>query len=252
MTSALLDGAPLRQTPLLLLTPKQLRDGQPVVVAICSQGKSRLLNERAADIAALLEAGTAVCLVDPRGIGESKLGDSHGRRSSATSISSTALMLGTPLLGQQLQDVRLALTWLRTETHLRGRTFALWGESLTPPNPDTARFRQPRDDDSALPAPSEPQAPLLALLTGLFEDDVSAIYTVGGLSSWRSLLADYLVLTAHDSFVPGALTVGDLPDLIEPDRSDRRVVLEAAVDGWNRRVPDSPPRSSPAQWLINP
>jgi dienelactone hydrolase len=233
----------------LLLRPKELRDKQPVVVAICSQGKARLLKERRDDIAALLERGAAVCLVDPIGIGESTLGDSHGRRSSATSISSTAQMLGRPLLGQQLQDVRVTLVWLRTE--FKGRALMLWGESLTPPNPDTARFRQPRDDDSALPAPSEPQAPLLALLTGLFEDDVSTIYTVGCLSSWRSLLADYLVLTAHDSLVPGALTVGDLADLIDPDRSDRRVVLEAAVDGWNRLVQGSPQRTSPVKWLTN-
>lgn len=238
--------------PILLLKPKELRDQQPVVVSICSQGKERLLKERTSDIAELLERGAAVCLVDPRGIGESKLGDSHGRRSSATSISSTALMLRAPLLGQQLRDVQIAMSWLHEHRELKGRRFALWGESLTPPNPDTARFRQPRDDDSALPAPSEPQAPLLALLTGLFEDDVSSIYTVGGLVSWRSLLADYLVLIAHDCLVPGALTVGDLPDLIEPDRSDRRVILEAAVDGWNRLAPNTLKRTGPANWLIIP
>ncbi len=238
------------RVPIVLLTPKTLRDGQPVVVAICSQGKERLLKERSRDVADLLARGTAVCLVDPRGIGESKLGDSHGRRSSATSMSSTALMLGTPLLGQQLRDVRLAMTWLRKQPDLKGRRFALWGESLTPPNPDTALFRQPRDDDQALPAPSEPQAPLLALLTGLFEDDISAIYTAGGLTSWRSLLSDYLVLTAYDSLVPGALTVGDIADLIEPVRSDRRVRIEAAVDGWNRQVPANAKREGPTKWLV--
>ncbi|MBC7816979.1 MAG: hypothetical protein IAG10_08840, partial [Planctomycetaceae bacterium] len=217
----------------------------------CSQGKDRLFKERTDDIATLLERGAAVCLVDPRGIGESKLGDSHGRRSSATSISSTALMLGQPLLGQQLRDVQLALTWLREQPELKGRRFALWGESLSPPNPETALFRQPRDDDQALPAPSEPQAPLLALFTGLFEDDISAIYTAGGLTSWHSLLADYLVLTAHDSLIPGALTVGDIGGLIEPFRSDRRVRVEAAVDGWNRLAPDTPKREGPAKWLVD-
>ncbi len=237
--------------PVLLLTPTKLRDQQSVVVAICSQGKERILKERSDDIANLLERGAAVCLVDPRGIGESKLGDSHGRRSSATSMSSTALMLGTPLLGQQLRNVRLVLTWLREQPDLKGRRFALWGESLTPPNPDTAPFRQPRDDDQALPAPSEPQAPLLALLTGLFEEDLSAIYTAGGLTSWRSLLADYLVLTAYDSLIPGALTVGDIADLAGPPRPDRPIRIEATVDGWNRLTPDTLPRSSPTKWLTN-
>ncbi len=237
--------------PIVLLKPRELRDQQRVVIAICSQGKERLLKERSQDIAEMLERGAAICLVDPRGIGESKLGDSHGRRSSATSISSTALMLGTPLLGQQLRDVRLTLAWLREQPELKGRRFAVWGESLTPPNPDTALFRQPRDDDQALPAPSEPQAPLLASLTGLFEDDVSAIYTAGGLTSWRACLADYLVLTAHDSLVPGALTAGDVSDLIAPHGINRRVRIEASVDGWNRLTPANSKREGPVKWLVN-
>lgn len=233
----------------LLLAPKELRDQQSVVLAICSQGKQRLLKDRPEDIAQLLELGTAICLVDPRGIGESKLGDSHGRRSSATSLSSTTLMLGRPLLGQQLQDVRLVLKWLREQPDLKGRRFTVWGESLTPPNPESARFRQPRDDDGALPAPSEPQAPLLAQLIGLFEEDVSAIYTAGGLISWRSLLADYLVLTAHDSLVPGALTVSDIADLSKMAPRAPRIRIEAAVDGWNRLTPNTPKREGPAKWL---
>jgi len=237
------------RTPVLLIKPTALKAGQAVVVAICSQGKSRLLKECAHDIAELLEGGTAVCLVDPRGIGESKLGDSHGRRSSATSMSSTALMLGTPFPGQQLRDVRLVLSWLRQQPDLKGRQFALWGESLAPPNPATSLFRQPRDDDGALPAPSEPQAPLLTLLAGLFEEDVTAIYTVGNLTSWRSLLADYLVLTASDGLVPGALTSGDITDLMEPFCSGRRVRVESAVDGWNRWVPNTPKRDGPKKWF---
>lgn len=250
--SVLLNGSLPDRVPLILLTPKVLGERKPIVVAICSQGNERLLKDRLSDVAELLDQGCPVCLIDPRGIGESKLGDGHGRRSSATSISSTALMLGTPLLGQQLNDVRLALTWLRQTNEFKSRRFVLWGESLTPPNPETALFRKPRDDDGALPAPSEPQAPLLALLAGLFEDDISAIYTVGGLTSWRSLLADYLVLTAHDSIVPGALTTGDITDLIEPFRSDRRVRIEAAVDGWNRLTPNTQQRTGPANWLIIP
>ena len=161
-------------------------------------------------------------------------------------------MLGTPLLGQQLRDVQIAISWLRDQREFKGRRVAIWGESLTPPNPDTALFRQPRDDDQALPAPSEPQAPLLALFAGLFEDDVSAIYTAGGLVSWRALLADYMVLTAHDSLVPGTRTIGEIYELADSHRSDRRVQLEAAVDGWNRLAPNTPKRSNPAKWLINP
>lgn len=128
------------------------------------------------------------------------------------------------LLKERARDV----AELREHPDLRGRRITLWAESLTPPNPETARFHQPRDDDAALPAPFEPQTPLLALLAGLFEDDISTIYTVGDLTSWRALLADDLVLTAYASIVPGALTAGDIPDLI----GTRFVLAVASASRW--------------------
>jgi cephalosporin-C deacetylase-like acetyl esterase len=250
MTTALVLGnSSGHKTPVLLLQPKHRSETNPVVVAFSSQGKERLLKERSAEIATLLERGSPVCLVDPRGLGESTLGDRHGRRSSATSYSSTALMLGTPLLGLQLRDVRTTLAWLRQQPQLKGRAFAVWGESFTPPNPETSNFRQPRDDDDTLPAPSEPQAPLLAILTGLFEEDIAAIYSVGGLKDWRSLLTDHLVLTAYDSIVPGALTAGDIPELIAAQRRETKVLAAAEVDGWNRLVPSTAKRSHPVALL---
>ena len=220
--------------PCLLLEPEQTDRDKPVVLAICSQGKNRLLKDRASDIAGLLKKGATVCLIDPRGLGESKLGDSHTRRSSATSHSSTALMLGRPLLGEQLRDVRMVLTWLRRRQNVGFRPLAIWGESLTPANPETAPFRTPRDDDQALPAVSEPQAPLLAILAGVFEEDLDSIYTVGCLVSWRSLLSSHLVLTAHDVLVPGALTTGEVSDMISVLPKETRLRMEASVDGWNR------------------
>ncbi|MEK6257094.1 MAG: hypothetical protein AABP62_00620 [Planctomycetota bacterium] len=251
--------------PCVLLVPQKKDSRHPVVLAVCSQGKARLLKERSAEISQLLERGAVVCLLDPRGLGESKLGDSHGRRSSATSITSSELMLGGTMLGQQLRDVRLTCDWLRRHPAVQSRPIALWGESLLPPNDPAAPFRTPRDDDGALPPPSEPNAPLLALLTGLVEDDVAAIYAVGGPVSWRSLLADYLVLLAHDAVVPGALTAGEIADLASAQRSTTRVRLEGLVDGWNRLASDrelqsvreiaklvslEPGRSSPVTWLL--
>lgn len=222
------------RVPCVLLRPEKKDRHSPVVLAICSQGKNRLLKERAGEIAALLNGGATVCLIDPRGLGESRLGDSHSRRSSATGHSSSGLMLGRPLLGEQLRDVRLALGWLRHRADVGFRPIVVWGESLVAPNAETAPFLTPRDDDQALPAVSEPQAPLLALLLGLFEDDIDAIYTVGGLASWRSLLQSHLVLTAHDVIVPGALTAGDLSDIAVVQPPGTRVRMEGLVDGWNR------------------
>lgn len=222
--------------PCVLIRPEKTDRHKPVILAICSQGKDRLLKERAAEIAALVEGGATVCLVDPRGIGESKLDDSHTRKSSATSHSSTNLMLGRPLLGEQLRDIRQALFWLRHRPEVGFRPLVVWGESLVAPNSDEAPFLTPRDDDQALPAVSEPQAPLLALLAGLFEEDLDAIYTVGGLASWYSLLASHLVLAAHDVIVPGALTAGDLADVVAVQSPATRICQDVPVDGWNRIV----------------
>lgn len=225
--------------PCVLLRPEKAERHTPVVLAICSQGKTRLLKERSTDIAAIVNVGGMVCLADPRGIGESKLGDSHTRRSSATSHSSTDLMLGTPLLGEQLSDVRLVLHWLRQRSDVGFRPLVVWGESLIPANPESAAFKTPRDDDQALPAVSEPQASLLALLTGLFEEDLDAIYTCGGLVSWHSLLQSHLVLTAHDVVVPRALIAGDMSDLIAVQAPTTQLWLEGLVDGWNRAASES-------------
>jgi len=230
----MLQGESGIRIPCVLLRSDKQDRHQPVILAICSQGKNRLMKERASEIAHLLEQGATICLMDPRGIGESKLGDSHTRRSSATSLSSTSLMLGHPLLGEQLRDVRLVLRWLRQRQDVGFRPLVLWGESLVEPNADDSAFHTPRDDDQALPAVSEPQAPLLALITGLFEDDLDGIYATGGLVSWRSALASHLVLTAYDSIVPGILTAGDIDDLIAAQRPQTRVRLERLVDGWNR------------------
>ena len=226
------------RVPCVVLRPEKTDRHKPVVVAICSQGKNRLLKERASEIASLLRGGATVYLFDPRGLGESKLGDSHTRRSSATSHSSTNLMLGAPLLGEQLRDVRLALNWVRHRSDVGFRPLIIWGESLIPPSPDNAKFQTPRDDDQSMPAVAEPQAPLLALFAGLFEDDLDAIYTVGGLASWRSLLESYLVLTAHDVIVPGALTAGDIADIVVVQQPTMRIRMDILVDGWNRTVAD--------------
>jgi dienelactone hydrolase len=226
------------QIPCLLLIPDRISDTQPAVLGVCSQGKGRLLVDAADQIASFLRQGSVVCLCDPRGLGESQLSKQHGRRSDATSIASTELMLGRTMLGRQLSDIRTTMAWLRTRPDVNGRSFQLWGESFISPNAKSALFRQPRDDDQALPAPSEPQAALLALLAGLFEDDVVAIDAAGGIASWRLLLQGYLVLMAYDANVPGVLTAGDISDLASGQRGITKIMLSRMVDGLNRKVSD--------------
>jgi hypothetical protein len=184
---------------------------------------------------ALLDNGMAVCLPDVRGTGETRSGTGHGRRSAATSLSSSELMLSSTILGAQLRDLRAVLAWLRTRDDLDARQLGMWGDSLVEPNPPDTNFQIPRDDDDALPRSPEPLGGLLVLLAALYEEDVRAVYVHGGLASFESVLTKHLALIPHDSVVPGAVTAGDLCDLVAA-LAPRRVRLEGMVDGWNRTL----------------
>jgi hypothetical protein len=263
--------------PVLLLKPRAPAAGNPakppVVLAVAQAGHKRLLRERAADVAALLESGMAVCLPEVRGTGETSLGNGRGRRGVATAFSSSELMLGGTVLGAQLRDLRTVVAWLRTRPDLDTRKFSVWGDSLAAPNPPDLSFQVPRDDDDALPRSPEPLGGLLALLAALYEDDIRAVYVFNGMSDFQSVLAPHLALVPHDAIVPGVLTVGDLCDLVAA-LAPRRVRLGGLVDGWNRtmtaptlaktyavaaanygaagaaaQLSASPQRTSPALWL---
>ena len=57
----------------------------------------------------------------------------------------------------------------------------------------------------------------------------------GGLVGYRSLLSSPFVHVPYDVVVPGALTAGDLVDVVAAI-APRKVTLEAMVDGLNRKV----------------
>jgi dienelactone hydrolase len=223
--------------PLLVLTPR--RDGArprlPVVVGLAQEGKQRFLRERAAAVAQLLRGGSAVCLPDLRGTGETTpAGDSRGRASAGTSLSSSELMLGQTLLGARLRDLLAVLDYLGKREELDGGRVALWGESFAPVNPPGATLAVPLDA-AQLPHQSEPLGDLLALLGALFDDHVRAACGRGGLAGYHTLLQSPFCYVPHDVIVPGALTAGDLAD-VAAALAPRPVRLEGLVDGLNRAV----------------
>src|SRR5437867_1704930 len=91
------------------------------------------------------------------------------------------------------------------------------------------------DDDDSLPRSPEPLGGLLVLLAALYEADARAIYVHGGLASFQSVLTKHLALIPHDVVVPGALTAGDLCNVVAA-LAPRRVRLEGMVDDWNRTL----------------
>jgi hypothetical protein len=222
--------------PLVLLEPVAKGKGKrPVVVGFAQHGKQEMLGKRAEVIADLLAGGAAVCLADLRGTGETRLGDSRSRTSASTSISASELMLGQTLLGSRLRDLRSVLGYLRTRPELDGTRVALWGDSFAPVNPPDRNLQVPADADK-MPDQAEPLGGLLALLGGLFEDDVKAVYAQGGLAGYQTALQSQFWYLPHDVIVPGALTVGDLSD-VAGALAPRPLRLDGLVDGLNRRVP---------------
>ena len=217
--------------PLILLHAKKRRTKtQRIVVAVAQAGKEAFLRERSEEIAELLEAGATVCLPDVRGVGASR-----GSRGELDSASYYALFFETPLLGYRLRDLRAVLDYLRSREDLATGEFALWGDSFTAPNADETNFQVPKRV-SGRPRFSEPLGGLLAMLGALYEDDVQAVYTQGGLCGYHDVLGGPYVYIPHDVVVPGLLTKGDLSDLAAA-LAPRPLRLEGVVDGYNRRLP---------------
>ncbi|MGE0609781.1 MAG: hypothetical protein AB7O62_22010 [Pirellulales bacterium] len=208
----------------------------PTVIGVAQGGKGAFLEHRAAAIARLLQANVTVCLVDVRGTGETSLGDDRGRRSAATGVSSSQLMLGTPHLGEQLRDLRTVIRHLRQREDLGNGWFALWGDSFAPSLPVDAAEPQwaVPHDANVLPPSSEPAGPLLALLAALYEPDVRVVAVPrGGLASFQSVLASPFCYLPHDCIVPGLFSTGDIPELIAA-ASSGAILFQGAVDGLNR------------------
>src|SRR5581483_10271211 len=216
--------------PVLLLMPAPKQNAKlPVVVAFAQEGKQALLKHRAETIATLLKQGVAVCLLDLRGTGETKqAGDSRGRGGLSTSLSASELMLGQTMLGQRLRDLRSVLALLRQSAIIDSSRMALWGDSFAAVNPAGMNFAVPWDAEK-LPAQSEPGAGLLALLGALLEPQVKTVYVRGGLASYQTILESPFLYVPHDAILPGALTAGDMEDMVAA-LAPRAIKLESLVD----------------------
>ncbi len=212
----------------------------PVVLISTHAGKNLALADKSREYAKLLAEGFAICIPDVRGTEDSRVSTSRGRSSSATSNSSSLLMLGDPLLAGQLRDLRVVFNWLKNRPDVDSRQIALWGDSRSPTATEGQSRAMPRDDDSALPPSVEPAGCLLALLLSLFESDINAMCLSGGLTSFASAMEPQQVRLPHDCVVPGLFAAGDIEDLVSQAAQRIPVRIEGWVDGWN--VPLTPDR----------
>lgn len=251
--------------PLLILLPKSPPDQTlPVVIGVAHPGKESFLKQRSEVIAELLASGVAVGLFDGRGTGETSPGPERDRRSAATSISASHLMLGKTLLGGQLRDLRGVISYVSAHPRLNGRRLALWGESFTPLSAADVNFAVPHTAGNR-PSSPEPLGGLLALLGALYEDHVRAVYIRRGLADYQSALGSPFCYLPHDAVIPELLTSADISDFAAA-LAPREVWFAEPVDALNRaltaeeaalRVPgknltftaDKSDAKSPAPWL---
>jgi dienelactone hydrolase len=217
----------------ILLTPPR-KGLVPVVIAFGQGGNKAFLENRSSEIADLLRAGSAVALVELGGTSPQAPGSNRGRVSSATAQASTALMLGRPMLGARLAELRQMLGVLRKRPEIDPKRIGLWGESFAPVNGPGTRVEVPLELPQ--PAQAEPLGGLLALLAALFEDGIESVRAGGMLVSYQSLLESPFCHIPYDTVVPGALMAGDLADIVVV-LAPAPVRLERLVDGRNRALP---------------
>ena len=229
--------------PFLLLTPAGAKPGAPAVVMVAQAGKAAFLEGRADAVAAFLKAGVVVCLVDVRGTGETRAGASASRGSSRTSIAQTNLILGTPLLGGQIRDLRTVARWLRGRHKVAAGDVAFWGDSFAPTNPAGQELAAPHDAPDA-PAVAEPLGPILAGFAGFLENP-GVVYTRGGWNATRTIFDSPYSYLPHEIVVPGCAAAGGFPD------GGKVVRHEGAIDARNRPVGEKP--AAPAEvaaWVV--
>lgn len=208
---------------------------RPVVICIAQQGKAEFLVRRAGEIAQLLSQGIAVCLADLRGMGETAPCAERGYAAHGTELSAENLKLGQPLLGSRLRDLRSVIRYVASRKDVDASRLAVWGDSFASTNP--SEFVDPPPGRSGLMAHAEPAGAILAMLAGLFEDNVKAVLGRGGLASYVTILDAPAFYVPHDAIVPGVLEVTDLPDLAAA-LAPMPLRLEAFVDGRNRPADD--------------
>jgi len=94
-----------------------------------------------------------------------------------------------------------------------GTRITLWGDSFASTNPRSFDPRVPYDA-GPFPELGEPIGSLGALLGGLFDENVRAVYSSGGLVSLLSVLESPFCYRPAAVIAPGFLQIADMDDLV--------------------------------------
>jgi hypothetical protein len=235
MEALTIETEPGIMLPVFLLTPKIGPQHRSVVIALAEGGKKSFLSSRSNEIASLLSDGITVCLPDVRGTGE--LSAQNSRGPGVMDLAANELMLGRTLTGLRLKDTRTVFRWLARRSDTDPNSIALWGDSFSEPNAPIFQFDQSPGQQAGPVSQrqAEPLGPFLAVLTALYEDNITAVAASGGLVSFISVLEDRFCHIPQDVIVPGFLELTDLGEIVSLI-APRPLLLEKMVDGRNKQV----------------
>ena len=220
--------------PMFMLKPDvRGNNTMPLVIALSEGGKDRFLKNRSKDIEKLLQNGIAVCIPDVRGTGET----APGQYNRSNGLTNAEFELGKTLIGLRVKDVRTVLAYIKRLGDINPEQIALWGDSFAPVNSEDLWV------DELIQWQVSPQiqyyaSPLgahLALLTALYNNEVSAVAVRGGLVGYSSLLNDNFTYVPSDITIPGILKVGDISDICVT-LVPKPLLIERCVDGRNYNV----------------
>jgi len=229
--------------PVCLIVPKGARGKLPAVVMVAQAGKQAFLRERDKEIETFLKAGIVVCLADVRGTGETKVGTGADRGSNRTSVAQTHLILGQPVLGAQLRDLRTVIRWLSAQDDIDSKKLAVWGDSFAKVNGQDVKLGVPSELEQ--PAVSEPGGANLALLAALFEDNTKAVYARGGIDSRAAFVKSPYVYAPLDPVLPRRV-VRDAEFAVT---SSVEMLEEGRIDSQNRAT-NKPASGNAAEWVL--
>ena len=147
-----------------------------------------------------------MCLVDVRGVGEADSAHLRAPQSRSTGRAATALMLGETTIGLQVRDLRSVIGYLRSKDDLRTKTIYVEAVAV-----DSSEVVEAIDLDRRLAVPG---AHILARLLALLEDDVTSSGDAPA-AAYNSQFDNWCATWPYDAIIPGAMALGDLPEVGE-------------------------------------
>lgn len=125
------------------------------------------------------------------------------------------------------------LSYLATRSDVDARRIVVWGDSDVPANPPRLLREESAGIGPDIQQQAEPLGGLLAILAGLYEDDLRAVAARRSLISYLSILEDQFTYVPSDVVVPGIVDVGDVADAVAA-MSPKALLVEEPINGRNR------------------